>query len=63
MHQEPKSEYVMLLGLYVKDLAATYLREILNPNPVLDFNTVKQNLKQKFGLGKVLSTPPCQSQL
>ena len=52
LHEVPSNQYVMLMGLYVKELAATYLREIIKSSPGADYNTVKQALKLRVRAGK-----------
>ena len=52
LHQVPPSKYVMILELYVRDIAATYLREIFKSNPNSDYDTVKKLFRGKLYAGK-----------
>ena len=52
LNDVPESQYVMLLGLYVKDLASTYLREVQKQNPDSEYKTVRKLFSQKVKAGK-----------
>ena len=49
LNDVPKESYTMLLGVYVKDLAATYLREIIKKvGTVAPYSVVKARMKKRL---------------